>query len=105
MSKTIELSAGGQCFIIEDYESVLDGAIRNGVQIPYGCRNGACGSCKSRLLEGEVSYRRGKPDALSDAEFESEFILCCMARAESDLRIEVLDSPSLEKEDPLAGDF
>lgn len=70
-------------------ESVLDAALRHGFALPYGCRNGACRSCKGRVLEGEVRYPDGVPKALSALDVAQGFALLCMARAVGDLRIEV----------------
>ena len=51
--------------IAEPGESVLDAALRQGLALPYGCRNGACRSCKGRILEGDVDYPHGAPKSLS----------------------------------------
>ena len=56
MSFKISVPASGHEFIAEVGESILEAAIRQGVGLPYGCRNGACGSCTVNLLQGKVVY-------------------------------------------------
>jgi 2-polyprenylphenol hydroxylase and related flavodoxin oxidoreductases len=43
-----------QMFPLQDNETVLDGLLRNGVDIPHGCRAGACQACVLQVNEGEV---------------------------------------------------
>ena len=52
----VTLQPSGLQFDVESGESVLAAALRQGYVLPYGCRNGACGSCKGKLLEGSVDY-------------------------------------------------
>ena len=56
-------------------EPILAAAIRQGVGLPYGCRDGACGSCKSRLLEGRVLHGAHQAKALSSAEEDAGMVL------------------------------
>ena len=58
-------------FTVERDEPILAAAIRQGIGLPYGCRDGACGSCKSRLLEGRVIHGAHQLKALSLAEEEA----------------------------------
>ncbi|MFK8069025.1 MAG: CDP-6-deoxy-delta-3,4-glucoseen reductase [Gammaproteobacteria bacterium] len=66
-------------------EAILDAALREGIQLPYGCRGGSCGACKTRLIEGEIEYGDTEPEALTEKEMEEGYILCCQARAKTDL--------------------
>ena len=75
-------------FTVNDGETVLDAALREHVIIAYGCRNGACGSCKGKLLEGKLDYGTYQEHALPDAEREAGMALFCQARPLSDLVIE-----------------
>lgn len=74
--------------MVENDESVLDAALRQGIGLPYGCRNGLCGSCKGQLQSGKVRYRK-QPTALSEDEREHGFALFCQAVPESDLLIAI----------------
>ncbi len=75
-------------FTVNDGETVLDAALREHVVIAYGCRNGACGTCKGKLLAGELDYGTYQKHALPDAEREAGMALFCQARPLSDLVIE-----------------
>jgi CDP-4-dehydro-6-deoxyglucose reductase len=70
-------------------ETVLQSAMRADLMIPYGCRNGACGTCKGRILEGRVDYGSHAPSTLTEAEKRQGLALFCCARPLSDLTIEV----------------
>jgi CDP-4-dehydro-6-deoxyglucose reductase, E3 len=76
-------------FTVEDDETVLEAALRQGFAFPYGCRNGACGSCKGRVLSGEVSYGPQRPPGLSESDEAAGFALFCQAVPIDDLEIEV----------------
>jgi CDP-4-dehydro-6-deoxyglucose reductase len=89
MSKpTVTLQPSGQQFEVEEGESILTAALRNGYVLPYGCRNGACGSCKGKLIEGQIDYGRYSEKALTDEERSRGFALFCQAKALSDLVLE-----------------
>ncbi len=75
-------------FAVEADETILDAALRQGVNLRYGCRNGACGSCMGKLLEGEIHYA-GDHDALSEEEAAENMALFCQAKPDSDIVIEV----------------
>ncbi len=68
---------------------VLNAAHAADILIPYSCRGGRCGSCRCRLLEGEVGYRGDLPEALDAADKARGFTLLCCAFARSDLVIEL----------------
>ncbi|OOG25047.1 CDP-6-deoxy-delta-3,4-glucoseen reductase [Thioalkalivibrio denitrificans] len=89
MSFRITLQPSGHEFTAEDDETVLEAGLRQGFALPYGCRNGACGSCLGRLLNGEVDYGPERPPALSEAHEADGKALFCQAVAMTDLEIEV----------------
>lgn len=89
MSHTVTIQSSGHTFSVEDGESVLDAALRQGVVLPYGCRNGACGSCVGDVVDGEVSYEDGLPPALNEADAAAGRALFCQARAASDLVLRI----------------
>ena len=68
MSFTVTVQPSGRTFSVDRDEPILAAAIRQGVGLPYGCRDGACGSCKSRLLEGRVIHGVHQNKALSAEE-------------------------------------
>lgn len=89
MSFTVRIEPSGHAFSVEREETLLDAALRQNVGLPYGCRNGACGSCVGTLVEGEVSYPSGKTTAL-DGQPESACLLC-QAVPRSDVRCRVVE--------------
>ena len=76
------------CFDIEEDESILEAALRQNVSLPYGCRNGACGACKAKIVSGKIQYDNDLPSAVTQQEHEVGQALLCQARAASDLSIE-----------------
>jgi CDP-4-dehydro-6-deoxyglucose reductase, E3 len=93
MSLTVTLKPAERSFTVERDEPMLAAAIRQGIGLPYGCRDGACGSCKSRLLEGRVIHGVHQHKALSVAEEEAGFILTCCATPQTDCVVEARTVP------------
>jgi len=93
MSFTITLQPAHRQFSVERDEAILPAAIRQGIGLPYGCRDGACGSCKSRLLEGRVIHGAHQLKALSLAEEEAGLILTCCATPQTDCVVEARSVP------------
>ncbi len=89
MPFTVAVQPSGRRFEVGDDETVLSAALRSGVGLPYGCRNGACGSCKGRVAEGRVHHDPHQASALSADEEARGLALFCSARPDSDLVIEV----------------
>ncbi len=97
MSFQVIIETSGHRFRVADGQSILDAALQHGIGLPYGCRNGACGSCIARLISGQVRYPEGSPDALEGHSGENPVVIC-RAHAESDLVIavrEVQASPDI----------
>ncbi len=88
MTFTVTVQPSGRSFSVDRDEPILAAAIRQGVGLPYGCRDGACGSCKSRLLEGRVIHGAHQHKALSVAEEEAGYTLTCCAAPQTDVVIE-----------------
>jgi len=78
----------GSEFTVNEGESVLNAALRQGVMLPYSCKNGTCGSCKGRLESGEVHYPFHPPLALNREEIGEGFALLCQAEPVTDLVIQ-----------------
>ncbi|OGA95433.1 MAG: CDP-6-deoxy-delta-3,4-glucoseen reductase [Burkholderiales bacterium RIFCSPHIGHO2_12_FULL_61_11] len=88
MSFNVIVQPSGRTFSVDQDEAVLAAAIRQGIGLPYGCKDGACGSCKCKLLEGSVTLGVHQLKALSPEEEASGFILTCCGMAHSDVVIE-----------------
>jgi CDP-4-dehydro-6-deoxyglucose reductase len=84
----VTLQPSGLQFDVEDSESVLTAALRQGYVLPYGCKNGACGSCKGKLLEGTLDYGVYQKKALPDEEKAQGKALFCQAKPLTDIVIE-----------------
>ena len=84
----VTVQPSGHVFDVEESESVLTAALRQDLVLPYGCRNGACGSCKGRILEGSVDYGVYQKKALTDDEKAQGKALFCQARPLTDLVVE-----------------
>jgi len=87
MAFRVTIQSSGHSFTVDGPESVLDAALRQGVILPYGCRNGACGSCMGTLASGTVTYPCGTPPALDVQDAAANRALFCQARPCSDLQI------------------
>ena len=88
MSFNVTVQPSGRVFTANPDEALLAAAIRQGVGIPYGCRDGACGSCKCKKLEGTVTHGPHQLKALSVEELGAGFILTCCATAQTDVVLE-----------------
>jgi CDP-4-dehydro-6-deoxyglucose reductase len=65
MTLQITIRPSGHAFACEAGETVLQAAMRADLMIPYGCRNGACGTCKGRILDGDVDFGAHQPSTLT----------------------------------------
>ena len=93
MSETysVRLEPVGVEFEVEEGETVLNAAFRQGISLPHGCKEGQCSACKCNLVEGEVDLLKYSTFALSDGERENGGILLCRAIAQDDLVIDLLN--------------
>ena len=88
MSHQITVQPSGRQFAAEAGETILDAALRQGFTMPYGCKDGACGSCKGKVLAGSVDHGKAQANALKDDEKAAGLTLFCCARPQSDLTLE-----------------
>lgn len=88
MSYSVTVQPSGKQFTVSDEQTILEAALGESVVLPYGCRTGACGSCKARVLEGEFTQGPHAPNALRPEEIERGLALLCCARPRTDLVIE-----------------
>lgn len=89
MSHQVTIQPSGHQFTVKPGETLLSAALNAGFALPYGCRNGACGACKGKVLAGSVDYGTFQEGALTHEDKLKGLALFCCARAESDLVIEV----------------
>ncbi|MBV8665210.1 MAG: CDP-6-deoxy-delta-3,4-glucoseen reductase [Burkholderiaceae bacterium] len=88
MTYQVTVQPSGRQFSCDEGETVLAAAIRAGVGLPYGCKNGACGSCKGKLVAGSITQGHHQERALSAAEAANGQALFCCAVPHGDLTIE-----------------
>jgi len=85
---SVLVQPSGRTFDVQADEAVLAAGIRQGIGLPYGCKDGACGSCKCKMLSGTVVHREHQSKALSPEEEALGFVLTCCAVPKSDLVLE-----------------
>jgi len=87
MTFKITINPSGLQIDCGENETILDAALRNGINLHYGCRNAVCGVCKGQLLEGKVYYNNFETPGLSEAERRASLALYCRAIPSTDLCI------------------
>lgn len=98
MSFRVTVQPSGHTFEADVGETILHAALEAGVNLPYGCRDGACGACKGRIVEGRVDYGAHSPNALTDNEKHTGHALFCCASPLTDVVIEsreIMDSTAI----------
>ena len=88
MSHQVTIQPSGHQFVVNEDETILTAALREGFSLPYGCRNGACGSCKVKLLQGKVYFGKYQANTLKPEEIAEGKALFCVARPLTDLIVE-----------------
>jgi CDP-4-dehydro-6-deoxyglucose reductase len=88
MAFQVSIQPSGHKLEVPEGETVLKAALAAGINLPYGCRNGACGSCKGKLLAGDIDYGHYSEAALSPLERQKGYALFCCAKPLSDITIE-----------------
>ena len=88
MAFTITVQPSGRSFEAEAGETMLTAGIRQGIGLPYGCKDGACGSCKCKKLSGSVTHGPHQDKALSAQEEADGYVLTCCGTPASDVVLE-----------------
>ena len=88
MTHQVTIRNTGHQFQVQEGASILQAALDSGLVLPYGCRDGACGSCKGKLIEGTIDYGRYSEKALTAQDRELGLALFCQAKPLSDVVIE-----------------
>ena len=89
MSYQVTIQPSGHQFSAAEGETLLAAALNAGFTLPYGCRNGACGACKGKVLSGAVDYGTHQEGALTAEDKAKGLALFCCATAKGDLTLEV----------------
>lgn len=88
MSYLVTIEPTGDQIEVEEGQTILDAALRQGVWLPFACGHGTCATCKCQLVEGDIDHGNASPFALMDMERDEGKILACCAIPQSDLVIE-----------------
>ncbi|MGJ4943929.1 FAD-binding oxidoreductase [Bradyrhizobium sp. HKCCYLS1011] len=102
-ANVVRLNPVGIEFEVEENETVLDAAFRQGIALPHGCKEGQCSACKSVLVQGEIELKKYSTFALNEMERGQDYILLCRTLAYSDLEVDLLnyDEEVLSKSIPV----
>ncbi len=85
---SVTVQPSGRVFTVDTGEAVLAAGIRQGIGLPYGCKDGACGSCKCKKISGTVVHNHHQRKALSEQEEAQGYVLTCCAVPQTDLVLE-----------------
>jgi CDP-4-dehydro-6-deoxyglucose reductase, E3 len=88
LSYQVVVLPSNRSFTVAPDEPILTAGIRQGVAMPYGCKDGACGSCKCKMVTGKVVHGVHQPKALSAEEEAAGYILTCCGKPQSDIVLE-----------------
>ena len=88
MTFNIVIKPSNHSFQMEADETILEAGLRNGFTLPYSCRDGVCGTCKGKLLQGTVDYGKYQKSTLTETEKAAGMALFCRTQPRSDLVIE-----------------
>lgn len=88
MSHRVVVLPSQAVFEVNAADTLLEGALRAGLAINYGCSNGNCGLCKARVVNGQAEKIRQQDYVLSEADKNQGYILLCSHTAAGDLEIE-----------------
>ena len=88
MSYQVTIEPTGEQIEVEEGQTILQAALRQGVWLPFACGHGTCATCKCQVLEGEVDLGAASSFALMDMERDEGKVLACCAIPQSDLVIE-----------------
>lgn len=88
MSYQVTIEPTGEQIEVEEGQTILQAALRQGVWLPFACGHGTCATCKIQVLEGEVDIGAASPFALMDMERDEGKVLACCAMPQSDMVIE-----------------
>ena len=88
MSYQLTIEPLGATIEVDEGQTVLDAALRQGIYIPHACGHGLCGTCKVQVLDGEVDHGAANPFALMEFERDEGKSLACCCTLQSDTTIE-----------------
>ena len=88
LEHNVRIEPHGRTLRVAAGQPVLEAALGAGLNLPHSCKSGHCGSCRARLIAGEIHYPNGRPLGITAEEARAGNVLLCQARAQSDLTVE-----------------
>lgn len=89
MVSQVKVQPSGHTFEVDAHETILEAGLRQGIGLPYGCRNGACGACRGKVVDGDIDMNGYAEHALSEHDRAQGYALLCCAHPKGDVTIEV----------------
>jgi CDP-4-dehydro-6-deoxyglucose reductase len=96
MAANVKIIPSGHDFFVEGTETILDASVRAGLNLAYGCSSGNCGTCKARVVSGEVWKTQEHDYVLSERENQMGYILTCSNTAVTDVVLEAAEALSVD---------
>jgi CDP-4-dehydro-6-deoxyglucose reductase len=96
MAAHVKIIPSGHEFFVEGTETILEGSVRAGLTLAYGCSSGNCGTCKARVVSGEVRRTRDQDYVLSEREKQMGYVLTCSNTAVTDVVLEAAEATSVD---------
>src|SRR5690348_4332570 len=102
MKITIQSKSGERTFDCDDGEMILHAGLRQGLNLPYECATGTCGTCRARVMSGEVEVRWREAPGAARLKPEKGDILMCQTRARTDCGLRVPSVSTASEKSPPA---
>jgi CDP-4-dehydro-6-deoxyglucose reductase len=96
MTARVTVRPSGHGFSVEEGETLLEGALRSGLNMNYHCNSGSCGECRARVLEGHPGARLPHDYVLGETARQQGMVLMCRTHAATDLVIEAREAQGVE---------
>ncbi len=88
MAAHVRVLPSGHDFFIDGQDSILEGALRAGIPLSYGCSNGNCGLCKAKVVSGQIKKIRHHDYVIPETQKSQGYVLLCSNTAMTDVEIE-----------------
>jgi len=82
---SVRIEPHGRTLKVPEHQPILEAALAAGLNLPHSCKSGHCGSCRARVIAGEIRYPHGRPLGLTREEEQAGNVLLCQARPASAL--------------------
>jgi ferredoxin len=87
MNNNYRIELDGNSFEVLPDETIVEAALRNQIKFPSSCLSGRCGSCRTKVFEGKAVQEEVKRIGLSSDEIKQGYILACISKPLTDMKI------------------